>query len=355
MKKLIPYIALIPLVVLALTPPWQFNLTCDVNSLLWLWTVLISGFLSFAFLYTKTSNWLKLFVVWAFLSCFLSRAPFISFTMYWTLIACAYYYVLCKKIEDWTPVKKAVQAIFLLTSFMIILQLFGKDTLLNFKQPDARILGTVGNDMMESSFVCVLAPFLIINPLNWIPLWLIAFISHSTGAVLALGLGSATLLWVKVKRARIAIVALFIGILVYTGINGDIKTFFSKAGRGPVWKKTVELIAKKPMGHGIATYKVLFPYMCGAEIRDQAPGQEWNTSHNDFLQIPFEVGIPGTLLLFGWIVSILRKLRDPIKIAGLMILSGVMLVHFPMRLNQTVLVMIMFLAYLEGEPCNTSS
>jgi O-antigen ligase len=238
---------------------------------------------------------------------------------------------------------------------MIILQLFGKDTLLNFKQPDARILGTVGNDMMQSSFVCVLAPFLIINPLNWIPLWLIAFISKSTGAVLALGLGSATLLWAKVKRARIAIIALFIGILLYTGMSGDIKTFFGKAGRGPVWAKTCELVAKNPLGHGIATYKVLFPYMCGAEIARQQPGREWNTAHNDFLQIPFEVGIPGLILLFGWIISILRKLKDPLKIAGLMILSGVMLVHFPMRLNQTVLVMIMFLAYLEGEPCNTSS
>ena len=335
---------------MALTPPWDISLDCRVNSIFWLWTVLISGFLSFAFLYTKTSTWLKLFIIWAFASCFLSRAPFVSFTMFWSVIVCAYYYILCKKIEDWTPVKKTIQAIFLLTTLLIIMQLFGKDTLLNFNQSTPQIIGTIGNKMILSSFVCCLAPFLILNPLNWIPLWLIALISTSSGAVMALGMGSATLLWSGGKKAKIALVGLIIGILAFTWITGDIKTFEGKAGRRQVWAKGIELIAKRPQGYGIATWKILFPYQCGVAIRDQQPGREWNTAHNSFIQIPYEVGIPGLILLSGWIISILRKLRDPLKIAGLMILVGTLGVHFPDRTVQCVLVILMFLAYLEGEP-----
>lgn len=347
MKKLIPLIALLPLTILALTPPWEFHLDCTVNSMLWLWAVLISGFLAFLFIYTKVSVWLKLLVVWCFISCFLSRAPYMSFTMFWSVIACAYYYALCRHITDWSLVHKAIQSIFFLVALLIIMQLFGKDTLLNFNTKTPAILGLIGNKMILSTFVCVLAPFLIINPLNWVALSLIAVISTSSGAVLALGMGGATLMWFKVKRARWTIVGLIIGILAYTMITGDFKTFAGKAGRRPVWVKTAKLTLDRPLGYGIGTYKVLFPVLCGKAIRDQQPGKEWNTAHNDFLQIPFEVGIPGFILLAGWIISIVRKVKNPLQLAGMMILAGVMAVHFPMRMVQSTLIMLMFIAYLE--------
>ena len=350
MKKFIPLLAIIPMVLLALTPPWQFQLDCTVNSLAWLWAVLISGFLAFLFTYLNVSIWLKGFVIWAFVGCFISRAPFLSFTMYWSLIACAYFYALCRNISDWRPVFKVAQSLFFLVCLMLIMQLIGKDTLLNFKQPEAMLMGTIGNNMMFSSFICCLAPFLIINPLNWIPLGLIGLISGSSGGLLALGMGGATLLWVKVKRLRWLIVALIASIILYAGLTGDINTFFSRAGRGPVWKKTIELTTKTPLGHGIGTYKVLFPYLCGAEIRDQQPGREWARAHNSFLQIPFEVGIPGFILLMGWIVSIVRKIKNPVKLAGLMILAGVMSCQFPDRMCQSVLIILMFLAWCsQGE------
>lgn len=313
----------------------------------WLWAVLISGFLAFLFLYFDVSVWLKLFMIWCFISCFLSRAPYISFTMFWSVVVCAYYYILCKRIKNYAPVYKTIQAIFFLVCALVIIQLFGKDTLLNFNQKTPGIIGTIGNRMIFSSFACVLAPFLIINPLNWIALILVAIISASSGAILAVGLGMATLLWFKGKVARLGISIIIIGILLYAVITGDINTLFGKAGRGPVWVKTVELISKRPIGYGIGTYKVLFPYMCGAKIRDQQPGREWNTCHNDFLQIPFEVGIPGLVLLLGWIFSIVKKVKNKIKIIGVSILAGTMMVHFPMRMCQCALILVMFIAYLE--------
>ena len=336
---------LVPVALLALCPPWEFKLTCDVNSLLWLWAVLIAGLLTFLYTYCNVSIWLKGFVLWAFVGCFLSRAPYLSFTMYWSLIVCAYFYALCRSITDWRPVFKVIQSLFFLMCLLLIMQLIGKDTLLNFNLSTPVIMGTIGNKMMFSSFACCLAPLLIFNPLNWIPLLIMVIITGSSGAIMAMGLGLSTLLWFKVKRLRWLIASIVIAIVLYAGVTGDIKTFFGTAGRGPVWKKTIELIVKTPLGHGIGTYKVLFPYLCGAEIRDQQPGREWARAHNDFLQIPFETGIPGLILLAGWVISILRRVKNPLKLAGLMILVGTMLVHFPMRLTQSVLIMLMFLAY----------
>lgn len=379
MKKLIPIIAIIPMLLLALCPPWEFKLDCSVNSLMWLWSVLISGFLAFLFIYQKVSAWLKLFIVWCFISCFMSRAPFISFTMYWSLIACAYYYALCRKIEDWTPVYKTIQAIFFLSTLLIIMQYFGKDTLLNFGQSSPRIMGIIGNKMMSSSYACILAPFLLINPLNLIPLFLIALISSSMGSTIALIGGMAILLCFRVKNSIAVIIGIIISILAFNSIPlvislitpvnkvvvkdtapsttdnalvSEIKTFESKAGRLPVWKKTLELSLKRPIGYGPATYKVLFPYMCGAEIRDQCPGQEWNVAHNTFLQILFETGFIGFILLFGWIVSIvLNVLKDKnyVKLAGLVILASCMMTQFPDRMVQTVLIIIMFLAWCSSD------
>ena len=179
MKKLIPFAAIVPLVLLALTPPLDFQLDCRINSTLWLWATFASGFGAFFFLYQKVSNWLKLFVVWCFISCFISKAPYMSFTMYWSVIFCAYYYALCTKIEDFTIVKKVVQSIFFFVCILMILQAFGMDTLVNFNHKTPVIIGTIGNRMMTSSFACTLAPFIIFNPLNWIALALISIMTWS--------------------------------------------------------------------------------------------------------------------------------------------------------------------------------
>ena len=346
-NRLIPFIALIPLVALALTPPFSFQLDCTINSMFWVWMVFASGFLTMLYFYQDVSKWLKLFILWCFVSCFLSNAPYISFTMFWTVIACAYYYALCRKIEDWTPVYKAIQAIFLFIVILIIMQQLGKDTLLNFGQKND-ITGTIGNKMIFSSFVCVLAPLLIVTPLNWLPLVALSIVSSSSGAILSIGTGLAIWSWAKLtKKLRIIFIILALLVpIIFAYKTGDMSTFFN-AGRGPVWKKTIELVAKRPLGYGIATYRVLFPVLCGEEISKQQPGRAWLQAHNSWLQLPFEVGIVGSFLLLGWIISIVRKIKDPIKWAGIAILSVNMLTAFPDRMCQSVLIIVMFLAYCE--------
>lgn len=340
------------MVILALTPPWDFNVTMTlIHPLLWLWLIFISGFLCFAFMHQQVSAWLKLLVIWAFVSCFLSSAPFISFTLYFSMIACAYFYALCKRIENWDLVFKSMQAIFFVVCTLLILQGIGKDSLLNFNMSTPGVVGTIGNRMTSSSFVCSLAPFLIFNPINWIPLTLVAWISYSSGAILALGMGTLVIIWCTTKRARVWLISAIIAIPIFFALyTGDIDTFKGKAGRRQVWAKTVELTIKRPLGYGIGTYKTLFPVMCGKEIISQQPsGQRWTTAHNDFLQIAFELGWPGCLLILGWIVSIVLKIKDPVKLAGLMILAGTMSVHFPLRTIQAPLLILAFLAFCERD------
>lgn len=350
LMKYLSYILLIPLLILALTPPMAMELDCRINSTFWLWMTFFSGFLAFLFLYQRVSVWLRLLVVWLFISCFFSRAPYISFTMMWSVIVCAYYYAFCKKIKDFTPVKKSLQAVFFFITLLIIVQLFGKDTLLNFNSQQINVVGTIGNRMMSSSFACILAPFLICNPLNWIALIIISFITWSSGAVLSIGAGLSVYAWARLKKLRLWIVVIAIlAPIVFAWRTGDFRVF-NVSGRGPVYLKTLELSLQRPIGFGVGTFKILFPVMCGQDIRKQQPGREWNTCHNDWLQMTFEIGFIGMILLLGWLVSIIRKIKDPVKLAGLVILATNMMIHFPMRLVQCAFIILMYLAYCEGEP-----
>lgn len=365
MKKHIPLIALIPLTILALTPPLTFKLDCTINSLVWLWAVFFSGFLAFAFLYQRVSVWLKLLVIWLYISCFLSTAPYMSFTMYWSAIFCAYYYLLCTKIEDWSLVRKAIQSLFFFIVLLIIMQLFGKDTLLNFNMKQACVLGTIGNYMILGSFVCVLSPFLLKSWLNWVVLVIVALISGSSGTLLAIMSGVGVLVWMRFKRARIWLLACLLAIPCLVAYKTGDFAVFADSGRFPIWKRTVEKIAERPLGYGIGTTKILLPLFTRDLESSKATVGEWdyeNTKgntlawrrvHNSWLQFPFEVGIPGFILMMGWLVSIAMKCKDKLKIAGMAIVSVCMITAFPDRIVQGVLIMLAFLAYcgIEEKPC----
>lgn len=348
MKKLIPIVAVVPMLLMALTPPLHIALDCTINSTFWLWATFFSGFLAFLFLYQKVSNWLKLFVLWCFVSCFTSGAPYMSFTMFWSLIVCSYYYSFCRQIEDWTLIKKSIQSVFLFIVLLTLMQIFGKDTLLNFGLKNiTNIFGIIGNKMIASSFVCVLAPFLLFNPLNWIAIALMSFLSGSSGAVLSVAAGVGAYVWMKFRKLRIAIIIVVLIVpALFAWRMGDIKTFTTMAGRLPVYKETIQMSIKRPLGYGIGTFKLLFQVYCSDKIQGELPKKKaWLKTHNDWLQIMFETGFVGFILLIGFVISLLRRVKDPVKFAGLVILGTNMTIHFPTRMVQSAFVIIMFLAY----------
>jgi len=282
--------------------------------------------------------------------------------MYWSVIVCAYYYLLCKQVQDFEPVKKVIQAIFLFIALLIIMQLFGLDTLCNFNQKTPLILGTIGNKMILGTFVCVLAPFLIqVSWLNWIALLLIAHISDSSGTMLSICAGLGLYLAMTNKKLRLWVIIAAIAFPCFVAYKtGDFKVF-NGPGRYQVWKRTIELTNKKPQGYGIATYRLIFPLMSRDLEASRGAGEAkweyenttgkglaWRRAHNCFTQILFEVGWPGFLLFMGFVGTIAWRVRkDALKLSGLAIIGSTMFVHFPTRMTQSVLILLMYLAFCE--------
>lgn len=374
MKKAIAYVVAAIVSVFVMTPPVNINVTCQVNSMLWLWSVGLAGLLAFYYIHTDAPWPAKLLVLWAFVGSFLSAAPYWSFMMTIPTVAAAYFYLLCRKmrVEDYTIVQKAVQSAFLLICAFMTVQLLGHDTLFNFNRPEPMVIGIVGNKMISATLIACLAPFLILNnKLNIIPLCLIAWITGSIGMMAALAAGITIYSILKVrgwrKKTLVIIVMMIVALFIVTAEFQHIKGQWM-AGRGPIWKKTIQLANQRPIqGRGISSYQLVFPAlshdltMLGTypkseywEIEtltgNQTPALQ---AHNDYLQIYFEMGLIGVALFGAFIFHLIRlfKTRTDKAITiftGLVILGTLMITHFPMRLFHVVPAILCFLAFYEN-------
>lgn len=371
MKKIPEYIAGFCIVSLALIPPMSMTLYTTVNSALWVWLVLMAGFLGWTlFVKSKANVWLKLLLVYCYVSCFWSKAPYLSFTAYISVMACFCFYLLCKKIRDYEFIFQIVQGIFFLLVTLIVMQLFGKDTLLNFNQPKPVVLGTIGNYMIMGSFITCLSPILLsYKKLNFIPLLIIAFIAKSSGAVLALLAGLLFYLFFKIKNKAAYILILCIivsGFGFYLCKDTSIASRLD-GGRWPVWKRTARKILERPQGYGISTYRVLFPTFAqdlislgkieGGWKYENTFGflVPWRRTHNCWLHLWFEAGHYGFALFMGFVLSLLWKFYRAEKTeamlvaaAGLVIIGSDMTSHFPTRLENAIPAIIFFLAFYQS-------
>ena len=222
---------------LALIPPVRMtDIPIMVNSSLWIYLILcLGGFLGFAFTFTSANKWLKVMAIVTFISCFFTSAPYLSFSAYVLFIAALYFFLMCKKIS-WSRdiIFNVVQSVFFLNLLLFIMQLFGKDSLLNFGLDTPVMTGTIGNSMMFGSFVACLTPLLVIkNKLYIIPIIIASIIIGSVGLILALSIGTATYL-VIMQRKRIStyiILALLVGGITTAAIQGDSYKHFFSGGR----------------------------------------------------------------------------------------------------------------------------
>lgn len=318
--KLIKYIIAIPVILLALLPPKYFEIPMLVNDFWWLWLVLISGFLGIFFIFTKADIILKILSVYLFLNCFTSKAPYLSFTAYFSVILCLYFYLLCLKLKDWDFIYKVVLSIFILNGVFIVNQFLGRDTLLNFGQTATVRFGTIGNLMQLKSFMIVLLAFIVAcRRFNFIK-----------------------------KYFRQAFVLMVILSIFYVIKHNAIHWFLY--ARGPVWIETIKLSFNHPfIGYGIGTYKVMFPplsnYVCSLEGL-------WATAHNAILQLIFEIGYLGFTLvavITGKIIYTAFKKCDVHLIFGIFLLLATLSVHFPDRRINSILIIVLFLALCQRE------
>lgn len=127
------------------------------------------------------------------------------------------------------------------------------------------------------------------------------------------------------------------------------ETNLAQNNRLHTWRRTVELTNERPWtGWGIGTYKVIFP------VKGGISGIPWKTAHNDWLQFLFELGYPMFVLLMVGVVGVSWRLMIRYNeivcsrvLAGFSMIVVDMTVHFPARMIQSVLLILIFLAYCE--------
>jgi hypothetical protein len=319
MKKLITAIVLIFTVVVGLMPCVEIPLKI-AGSRLWLWLVILSGFLGLYTINFKMNVYVKAIAIFGFISLFFSQTPFFSQYAYMELLACIYFYYLCTLVEDWSGIFRTLNIMFLVSLVFMVMQYFHKDNILNYGSPVGGYCGTVGNPMQNKSFILILLA-LIIQNLKWLKPYI-------------------KMIWVVVIMAAIA----------YFFDHHCMANLF--VYRGPVWLETIRLSGHKLnstsgilFGYGLGSYKMLFHVIGQISYLVSIEGI-WYNAHNFFVQALFEMGVIGCLLVTAYVITLFLKCKG-ILLVGALIIIYTLMFHFPDRVPSTVPLLILFAAYIE--------
>lgn len=312
MKKLITAIALIPVIVMSLFPPIQGLGVPLTDSKLWLWLVLVFGFLGLYTLTLKINIWIKLIAVYSFINTFFSTSPFFSQFAYMELIACIYLYVLLLQVEDWDIIYKVLWCILGVNIILFLMQYFHKDNLLNFGLKETTCSLSVGNAMQAKSVIIILIALLI---------------QRFQG--------------LKKYLYLIYLVLGFLAVIYW--IDAKCWDKFCYA-RGSVWWETIKLWRlHKWFGFGMGSYKILFHVLAHGKFEYEG---QWINCHNEYIQMLFETGVIGFGLLMGFTISLLRKCKG-VLLLGAILLFYPLLFQFPIHQPSAIPLLILFVVYIE--------
>ena len=314
MKKLITAIALIPVIGLSLFPPIEIGMPFT-DSKLWLWLVLIFGFLGVCTIFLKINPYIKAISVYGFINLFFTTAPFISQFAYMQLIICVYFYALLLKIEDWGMVFNSLLCVLGVHAILFVMQYFHKDSILNFGLTQNTCTIAVGNAMQAKSVIIILIAILI----------------------------------QKYQGLRKYLYFIY-PILMLCGfaywIDHKCWDNFCYA-RGGVWVASAKLSWSHPlMGYGMGTFKILFPIMGrGRFVMEGA----WLNAHNFIVQNIFEIGLIGTGLVCSYLWTSMRKCKG-LLLLGVILVGYTLMFQFPDRMLTAVPLLLLFMAIIERNP-----
>jgi hypothetical protein len=319
LKNIHSYIVSTILVLLALIPPVPLFIP-NPDAMWWTILVVLFGFLGFLTIFLKTPLFIKIIAIGGFINCFLSAAPYVAFTSYLSLLFCCYFYILCTKVKDWDIIFKAILTVVIFNLFFMAMQFLGKDSLLNFGLGKNIVEhGIVGNRMQLESFLLVALVLLM------------------------------AIKGVNKKIVSLIAIAFVLILLVYTDAVSPAILHNPLDGRWPIWKATIHLANQRPLfGWGIGTFKDIFWPLSGLQGKT---AHMWRTCHNEFLQILFETGYVGLSFIVGLFGYFFYKLRNnKTLLIGLSLIALDMSIHFPMRVANTVLILITFFAFCNRKP-----
>lgn len=351
MKQITPYIVFPFLIFLALIPPINFFVTRPENDA-WYLLVLIMGFAGVHTIFIKTEWFVKVIAVWSFALCFICASPLTALTSYFSIVVCCYLYILCRQIKDWSVIFKAFQTLLFLNVLVVVMQMVGKDTLLNFGLGhNLSIYGIVGQHMQMGSFSVVLSAVLLpFSLLNLAFPFVVAFFCNSAWTLLTASIGLYLLLRTFSKELAFRVLLILCGgFMIYAAITGKIDgNIAHDNGRWNIWMQSLKWANLHPwVGYGAGTYKLLFPSFYVTPLNDIP----YKTAHNWIVQLIFEMGYPFTLFLMGLIAHLgyqLWRQKQTLCLIGLVMIVCDMEVHFPERMLQTVGILVCFFAYCQS-------
>lgn len=399
-RKILSIVIALGLGLTAVAIPLCYDIPMMVNTWWWIYLVVASGLLGFCLVYQDIHISLKFLSIYLFVSSFFSQAPAESFNAYMLYVLTLYFYILAKE-ADFSIIIKMVEIVFWYQITIATLQYFGLDRLLCFgttlafndqgelvKQTQDKVhhvfYGTVFQSMRLGSLFAIMSPFLLMkNKWYLVPILISAYFLEALGYTFAIGLGVMLYLFLyirknKIKEFSVTLLKRFkfsikVWMLYFLMISFCIMCaeldwpairVCIVEGRLPVWwvvLKTWVMDTTGPLvlnaqgnytqwgpidwtkvffGHGMDTFYWLFCYY----KHDPNPFPQ---AHNDWLQIPWEIGLTGFVLVlwfyFKEVWSAFKHNEDDILL-GIMIISVNMLFHFPNRMTQTMYLIVTFMA-----------
>jgi O-antigen ligase len=233
------------------------------------------------------------------------------------VIACAYFYLLCLKIEDWKWVFRTLYCILFVEVFLLIMQITHRDTLLNFGRPDViGCFGSIGNPMQLKGLIIILTVLIIQN-------------------------------FKKLEKYLTVIYSLIIFLGLVYWVDHKCWDNFLYA-RGSVWMDTIKMSFHATwkrclIGNGLGTFKALFPvYGKGRYVLEGT----WMNTHNTYIQFLFEAGFIGFGLLIGYTISLLKKCKG-LLLLGAILVAYTLMFQYPDREAAIVPLLILFISFIE--------
>lgn len=359
MKKTFSYVLGLFVGLLIVAPRIDYTIPVVVNSYWWLYAIVACALLCFLACTLDLPMGLKLLVVYLFLGCFLSQAPYVSFNAFMLVVGafyCFYAFLLC----DFEVIIDFVCAAFFVQVFLIIFQQFGADKLINFDRSEPVFFGTVMQYMRLSSVFAVMAPFLLFRDKKFIfPLVLLCILSCSSSFALALTAG-VFVYWVT-KTKRFFLPAALALVVIGFYVVHDWSSWYAEIhwGRWTVWPEIIKtwvmntLYAQPAhlvgpvdwkaifLGRGLDTFLPLFPLF----KHDPNPFPQ---AHNDFIQLMWEIGAAGFAIFTAYFSRLVYRLRsEPFYLGALACVGVNMFFAFPTRITQAMLLLVAFTAFCE--------
>ena len=118
-----------------------------------------------------------------------------------------------------------------------------------------------------------------------------------------------------------------------------------------IWKKAI-LVWKRHWvtGFGIGNWKAVMLFNPQEPLRAVASdGTGWFTTHNEFLQMLFELGIGSAIIFIGYAVDVARKMtrKAVIPLTALVMITVHCVVSFPFHIAPTAMIAVTWMAVLQ--------